>query len=90
MKIILQSDFSLNCHFVRSHYDPGKREEMNIVNESNIDKDMEHKVRAVPSLLLLLGGIHKFRKKKHISVLCHTLIHQEFSSSLRFCTLYKR
>lgn len=40
------SHFLLNCHSVICYYDPGNNEETNSVNESNMDKHIEHKVRA--------------------------------------------
>lgn len=44
VRAILQFDFSLHCHFVFSYYDTGKNEEKKITDESDIDKQTEHKV----------------------------------------------
>jgi len=37
--------FLLNCHSVICYCDPGNKEEKKSVNESNINKHTEHKVR---------------------------------------------
>jgi hypothetical protein len=47
VRIILEFDFLLHCHFGFFYYDTGKKEEK-IKLESDNEKETEHKVRAMP------------------------------------------